>query len=244
MQIASGYMSRFFVTDDRNQVAELTIHLFYSEETLFDTWSMLPLLEVVIQSRQPLFIVAGDVNGDLLPTLVKNKMAGSMQVAAIRAPEHGEARAAILDKVAQFTGAKVFSNVLGVKLENITLAWLGRAEKVVVAKDRTTIYGGFGKDVIDGPAVAITGGGAATRQAAATEFASDRTGAQGRPTSRHLVEAEFERRMTARETLGTLKAEAQALSDWLSVMHPHLAPMTRKTIENCIRTGYTSRPKH
>jgi chaperonin GroEL (HSP60 family) len=201
---------------------------------------MMPLLEAVIVSGKPLLIVAEDVDGELLPSLIMNNRCGTLQVVAIRAPAGREKREVILDQVADFTGATVFSSVLGRKLENVTLGWLGIAERVVVEKDRTRIYGGFGKDLRDFDGVGITATGAVAQPAVETDWepASDRTGAPGRPTSSHLVEQRFSKRITAGIVLPSISEEAQWLSDWLKRTRPSFAPMTPTTVENRIRTEY------
>ena len=143
MQISSGYVSRYFITNGEKKVAELIEPLILlHEKKLSSLMEMLPLLEIVVQSGRPLLIIAEDVEGEMLATLVVNKQRGSLKVAAVRAPGFGDQREEILDDIASLTGGLVVSESLGIRVENITLEMLGEAEKVVVEKDKTTIIGG------------------------------------------------------------------------------------------------------
>jgi hypothetical protein len=184
LQIDSGYISRWFITDERNKIAELVNpYIMLHEEKLSCPWPMLSLLETVVASGKPLLIVAEDVDGEFLPMLVANNQWGKLRAAAVAIPGLIDKRQAILDQIAEFTGAKVFSNVFGRRLESITLDWLGKAQKVIVERDRTQIYGGFGASTSDGGAVAIPAVARQTPQmACVTEAKSglDRTEVPGR----------------------------------------------------------------
>src|SRR3712207_1679079 len=152
MQFDRGYVSPYFVTNAEKMVAELddpSILIF--EKKLSGLQPMLPLLEAVVQSGRPLVIVAEDVEGEALATLVVNKLRGGLKVAAGKARGFGDRRKAMLEDIAVLTGAEVISEDLGIKLENVTLAQLGRASRVLVEKENTTIVGGAGqKDAIQG----------------------------------------------------------------------------------------------
>jgi chaperonin GroEL len=145
MQFDRGYVSPYFVTNAEKMLAELddpSILIF--EKKLSGLQPMLPLLEAVVQSGRPLVIVAEDVEGEALATLVVNKLRGGLKVAAVKAPGFGDRRKAMLEDIAVLTGGEVISEDLGIKLENVTLAQLGRAKRVLIEKENTTIVGGAG----------------------------------------------------------------------------------------------------
>jgi chaperonin GroEL len=145
MMFDRGYLSPYFVTNSDKMVAELEnplILLF--EKKLSGLQQMLPLLEAVVQSQRPLLIIAEDVEGEALATLVVNKLRGGLKVAAVKAPGFGDRRKAMLEDIAILTGGEVISEDLGIKLENVTINMLGRAKKVVISKEETTIVDGAG----------------------------------------------------------------------------------------------------
>jgi chaperonin GroEL len=145
MQFDRGYLSPYFVTNPEKMVADLedaAILLF--EKKLSSLQPMVPLLEAVIQSQRPLLIVAEDVEGEALATLVVNKLRGGLKVAAVKAPGFGDRRKAMLQDIAILTGGQVISEDLGMKLENVGLDMLGRAKKISITKDNTTIVDGAG----------------------------------------------------------------------------------------------------
>ena len=146
MQFDKGYLSPYFVTSPEDMECELEnpfILLF--EKKISNLQDMLPLLQAVAKTGRPLMIVAEDVEGEALATLVVNKLRGTFQVCAVKAPGFGDRRKAILEDIAILTGGKLISEDIGVKLESVTLDMLGRAKKVVVDKDNTTIVEGLGK---------------------------------------------------------------------------------------------------
>ena len=146
MQFDRGYLSPYFVTNAEKMVAELEEpYILLHEKKLSGLQAMLPVLEAVVQSGRPLLIVAEDVEGEALATLVVNKLRGGLKVAAVKAPGFGDRRKAMLEDIAVLTGGQVISEDLGIKLENVTLEMLGRAKKVRVEKDDTTIVDGAGK---------------------------------------------------------------------------------------------------
>src|SRR5512145_3336169 len=146
MQFDRGYLSPYFVTNAEKMVAELDDpYILLHEKKLSGLQAMLPLLEAVVQSARPLLIVAEDVEGEALATLVVNKLRGGLKVAAVKAPGFGDRRKAMLEDIAVLTGGQVISEDLGIKLENVRLDMLGRAKKVRITKDDTTIIGGAGK---------------------------------------------------------------------------------------------------
>ena len=150
MQFDRGYLSPYFITNADKMEATLEdplILLF--EKKLSSLQPMLPVLEAVVQSQRPLLIIAEDVEGEALATLVVNKLRGGLKVAAVKAPGFGDRRKAMLEDIAILTGGQVISEDLGIKLENVTLEMLGKAKKVVVKKDDTTIVDGSGdkKDI-------------------------------------------------------------------------------------------------
>jgi chaperonin GroEL len=150
MQFDRGYISPYFVTNAEKMLCELeNPHILLHEKKLSGLQAMLPLLESVVQSGRPLLIVAEDVEGEALATLVVNKLRGGLKVAAVKAPGFGDRRKAMLEDLATLTGGQVISEELGVKLEGVTLDMLGKAKKVVVTKEETTIIDGAGakKDI-------------------------------------------------------------------------------------------------
>jgi chaperonin GroEL len=146
MQFDRGYLSPYFVTNAEKMIAELeNPYLLIHEKKLSGLQAMLPVLESVVQSGRPLLIVAEDVEGEALATLVVNKLRGGLKVAAVKAPGFGDRRKAMLEDIAILTGGQVISEDLGIKLENVTLDMLGSAKKVRVEKENTTIIDGAGK---------------------------------------------------------------------------------------------------
>jgi chaperonin GroEL len=146
MQFDRGYVSPYFVTNAEKMLAELDDpYILLNEKKLSSLQPMLPLLESVVQSGKPLLIVAEDVEGEALATLVVNKLRGGLKVAAVKAPGFGDRRKAMLEDMAILTGGQVISEDLGIKLESVTLDMLGRARKVRVEKENTTIIDGAGK---------------------------------------------------------------------------------------------------
>jgi chaperonin GroEL len=147
MQFDRGYISAYFVTDAEKMVVELENPLILlNEKKISNLREMLPLLELIAKSGRPLVIVAEDIEGEALATLVYNKIRGLLNVVAVKAPGFGDRRKAMLEDIAILTGGKVISEELGVKLESVDLSWLGSAKKVTVDKDNTTIVEGGGKD--------------------------------------------------------------------------------------------------
>jgi len=146
MQFDRGYLSPYFVTNAEKMIAELeNPYILIHEKKLSGLQAMLPVLESVVQSSRPLLIVAEDVEGEALATLVVNKLRGGLKVAAVKAPGFGDRRKAMLEDIAILTGGQVISEDLGIKLENVTLDMLGQAKKVRVEKENTTIIDGGGK---------------------------------------------------------------------------------------------------
>ena len=146
MQFDKGYLSPYFVTDPEEMECVLeNPYLLLFEKKISNLQELLPVLQAVAKSGRPLMIVAEDVEGEALATLVVNKLRGSFQVCAVKAPGFGDRRKAILQDIAVLTGGQLISEDLGVKLENVGLDMLGRAKKVVVDKDNTTIVEGLGK---------------------------------------------------------------------------------------------------
>ncbi|SMO56924.1 chaperonin GroEL [Paracoccus laeviglucosivorans] len=145
MQFDRGYLSPYFVTNADKMIAELEdAYILLHEKKLSSLQPMVPLLEAVIQSQKPLIIVAEDVEGEALATLVVNKLRGGLKIAAVKAPGFGDRRKAMLQDIAILTGGQVISEDLGMKLENVTVDMLGRAKKVSINKDNTTIVDGAG----------------------------------------------------------------------------------------------------
>ncbi len=145
MQFDRGYLSPYFVTNADKMIAELEdAFILLHEKKLSSLQPMVPLLEAVIQSQRPLIIVAEDVEGEALATLVVNKLRGGLKIAAVKAPGFGDRRKAMLQDIAILTGGQVISDDLGMKLESVTVDMLGRAKKVSITKDNTTIVDGNG----------------------------------------------------------------------------------------------------
>ena len=146
MQFDRGYVSPYFVTNaDKMRVEMEDPYLLIYEKKLSGLQELLPLLEAVVQASKPLIIVAEDVEGEALATLVVNKLRGGLKVAAVKAPGFGDRRKAMLQDIAVVTGGQAISEDLGIKLENVTIAMLGRAKKVMIDKENTTIVSGAGK---------------------------------------------------------------------------------------------------
>ncbi len=146
MQFDRGYLSPYFVTNAEKMVADLEDpYILLVEKKLSNLQAMLPVLESVVQSSRPLLIIAEDVEGEALATLVVNKLRGGLKVAAVKAPGFGDRRKAMLEDIATLTGGQVVSEDLGIKLENVTLDMLGRAKKVEITKEETTIVDGAGE---------------------------------------------------------------------------------------------------
>ena len=146
MQFDRGYVSPYFITNAEKMVAELEDgYVLLHEKKLSQLQAMLPLLEAVVQSGKPLLIVAEDIEGEALATLVVNKLRGGLKVAAVKAPGFGDRRKAMLEDIAVLTGGQLIAEDLGIKLESVTPAMLGRAKKIVIEKEKTTIVDGAGK---------------------------------------------------------------------------------------------------
>jgi chaperonin GroEL len=146
MQFDRGYISPYFITNAEKMIAELEdAYLLLHEKKLSGLQAMLPLLEAVVQTGKPLLIISEDVEGEAIATLVVNKLRGGLKVAAVKAPGFGDRRKAMLEDIAILTGGQLISEDLGIKLETVTPAMLGRAKKVVIEKEKTTIVGGAGK---------------------------------------------------------------------------------------------------
>jgi chaperonin GroEL len=145
MQFDRGFLSPYFVTNADKMVAELEdVLILLHEKKLSSLQPMVPLLEAVIQSQRPLLIVSEDVEGEALATLVVNKLRGGLKIAAVKAPGFGDRRKAMLQDIAVLTGGQVISDDLGMKLESVTIDMLGRAKKISITKDNTTIVDGAG----------------------------------------------------------------------------------------------------
>jgi chaperonin GroEL len=146
MQFDRGYLSPYFITNVEKMVVELEDpYILLHEKKLSGLQTMLPILEAVVQAGKPLLIVAEDIEGEALATLVVNKLRGGLKVAAVKAPGFGDRRKAVLEDIAALSGGQLVSAELGIKLENVTLDMLGRAKKVRIDKDNTTIIDGAGK---------------------------------------------------------------------------------------------------
>ena len=146
MQFDRGYLSPYFITNSEKMVAELEDpYILIFEKKLSSLQAMLPILEAVVQTGKPLLIIAEDVEGEALATLVVNKLRGGLKVAAVKAPGFGDRRKAMLEDISILTAGQMISEDLGIKLETVTLAMLGRAKKVRIEKETTTIIDGAGK---------------------------------------------------------------------------------------------------
>ncbi|MGB7037601.1 MAG: chaperonin GroEL [Xanthobacteraceae bacterium] len=146
MQFDRGYLSPYFITNAEKMVAELEdAYVLLHEKKLSQLQAMLPVLESVVQSGKPLLIIAEDIEGEALATLVVNKLRGGLKVAAVKAPGFGDRRKAMLEDIAILTGGQLIAEDLGIKLESVTPAMLGRAKKIVIEKEKTTIVDGTGK---------------------------------------------------------------------------------------------------
>jgi chaperonin GroEL len=146
MQFDRGYLSPYFITNPEKMIAELEDpYILIHESKLSGLQPMLPLLEAVVQSGRPLLVLAEDVEGEALATLVVNRLRGGLKVAAVKAPGFGDRRKAMLQDIAVLTGGQVVSEDLGIKLENVTIDMLGRAKRVSIDKDNTTVIDGAGK---------------------------------------------------------------------------------------------------
>jgi chaperonin GroEL len=146
MQFDRGYISPYFVTNaDKMRVEMDDVYVLISEKKLSGLQELLPLLEAVVQTSKPLVIIAEDIEGEALATLVVNKLRGGLKVAAVKAPGFGDRRKAMLQDIAVLTGGQAISEDLGIKLENVTLNMLGKAKKVMIEKENTTIVNGAGK---------------------------------------------------------------------------------------------------
>src|SRR6201988_2633376 len=145
MQFDRGYLSPYFITNAEKMLAELEdAYVQLHEKKLPGLQTLLPVLEAVVQPGKPLLIIAEDVEGEALATLVVNKLRGGLKVAAVKAPGFGDRRKAMLEDIAVVTGGTVVSEDLGIKLENVTINMLGRAKKVIIEKEKTTIVDGAG----------------------------------------------------------------------------------------------------
>ncbi|MEN3396549.1 chaperonin GroEL [Brucella melitensis] len=146
MQFDRGYLSPYFVTNPEKMVADLEdAYILLHEKKLSNLQALLPVLEAVVQTSKPLLIIAEDVEGEALATLVVNKVRGGLKIAAVKAPGYGDRRKAMLEDIAILTGGQVISEDLGIKLESVTLDMLGRAKKVSISKENTTIVDGAGQ---------------------------------------------------------------------------------------------------
>jgi chaperonin GroEL len=147
MQFDRGYLSPYMVTDPERMEAVLTdAYILINEKKISSMKDLLPILEQVVKSGKPLVIIAEDVDGEALATLVVNKLRGTLQVCAVKAPGFGDRRKAMLQDIAILTGGKAITEDLGIKLESITMQDLGRAKKVTIDKDNTTIVEGYGEE--------------------------------------------------------------------------------------------------
>src|SRR5437870_12230868 len=146
MQFDRGYLSPYFITNAEKMTVELEEpFILIHEKKLASLQPLLPVLEAIVQTGKPLLIIAEEVEGEALATLVVNKLRGGLKVAAVKAPGFGDRRKAMLEDIAILTGGTMVSADLGIKLENVTINMLGRAKKVMIDKENTTIVGGAGK---------------------------------------------------------------------------------------------------
>jgi chaperonin GroEL len=146
MQFDRGYLSPYFITNAEKMIAELEdVYVLLHEKKLSQLQAMLPVLEAVVQAGKPLLIIAEDIEGEALATLVVNKLRGGLKVAAVKAPGFGDRRKSMMEDIAILTGGQLITDDLGIKLESATTAMLGRAKKVVIEKEKTTIIDGAGK---------------------------------------------------------------------------------------------------
>ena len=157
MQFDRGYLSPYFITNPEKMQVELSDpYILIHEKKLSNLQAMLPILEAVVQSGRPLLIIAEDIEGEALATLVVNKLRGGLKVAAVKAPGFGDRRKAMLEDIAILTGGEMISEDLGIKLETVTLNMLGQAKRVTIDKDNTTIVDGAGaKEAIEARVAAI-----------------------------------------------------------------------------------------
>jgi chaperonin GroEL len=148
MKFDRGYLSPYFVTNSEKMIVELdNPYILLFEKKLSSLQQMLPLLEAVVQSSRPLLIVAEDIEGEALATLVVNKLRGGLKVAAVKAPGFGDRRKAMMEDLAILTGGQLISDDLGMKLENVTLQMLGKCKKITISKEHTTLVDGSGEKV-------------------------------------------------------------------------------------------------
>jgi chaperonin GroEL len=146
MQFDRGYLSPYFITNAEKMIAELEdAYILIHEKKLSSLQPMLPVLEAVVQTGKPLVIIAEDIEGEALATLVVNKLRGGLKVAAVKAPGFGDRRKAMLEDIAILTGGQMIAEDLGIKLENVTIAMLGKAKRIRIEKENTTIINGAGK---------------------------------------------------------------------------------------------------
>jgi chaperonin GroEL len=146
MQFDRGYLSPYFITNADKMVAEMEdVYILLHEKKLSSLQAMLPILEAVVQTSKPLLIIAEDIEGEALATLVVNKLRGGLKICAVKAPGFGDRRKAMLEDIATLSGGQVISEDLGIKLENVTLDMLGRAKRARIDKENTTIIDGVGK---------------------------------------------------------------------------------------------------
>src|SRR6188508_1554579 len=146
MQFDRGYLSPYFITNAEKMIAELEDpYILIHEKKLSSLQSLLPILEAVVQTSKPLLIIAEDIEGEALATLVVNKLRGGLKVAAVKAPGFGDRRKAMLEDIAVLTAGSMIAEELGIKLDSVTLNMLGRAKKVMIDKENTTIVNGAGK---------------------------------------------------------------------------------------------------